>query len=244
MRITERSFAGAFFRPTPKYYFSSNKKMMAVVTPWGQEAVSTKDIFNDIESQYNFFLEDKESTHPFAKLLSLSPIANNMRTVVLLSNENIFKSLNESEYCMGFELFFAAFDDRICTFIQIGQPLVLLDRPQEPLCNIGYTMHSSLCWNAEDSTSKIGNPSTQDHLAQVSSLPHQLLGVHPDISFHPAFVHLKPKDRLILLNRTCIPPKWFQLSREERTLDRLSQIAAEHNPHIPFWISILELDSE
>jgi hypothetical protein len=229
MNIQERSFSGKTFRPIPKSYLSGNKKLITVITPWGQEAMSTQEVFESIETQYSLLSEDIESTHPFPKKISLTPTENNMGTSVTLTNEKIFNKINTAEYSMGFELFFATIVNNILTFIQIGQPLILIDRPHQHLCSIGQIIDPSL--NILKNKNTINTP-----------LPHQLLGIHEDISFHPLFFHFQPEDRLILLNRNTIPTPWFTLKREERTLDNLSQQAAKDNPTAPFWLAILELN--
>ncbi|MDE0118470.1 MAG: hypothetical protein OXM55_00485 [Bdellovibrionales bacterium] len=232
MKIQERSFSGKIFRPKPKCYLSSNKKLMTAITPWGQEAADTQDLFENIETQYNFLSEDKESTQPFPKLMSLTPIENDMRTTIIQINQNIFDKINQEEYAMGFELFFATVVGNILTFIQIGQPVVLIDQPHQYLRSIGQTVTPPL-------NHKTLSP--QKRGTAHPPLPYQLLGIHEDISFHPFFFRFQSEDRLILLNRNVIPAKWFYLKREERTVDKLSQLAAEDNPHIPFWLGIIDL---
>lgn len=230
MKMEERSFAGKNFRPKPQSYLSNNKKLITVITPWGQEAISTKEVFENIETQYSFFSEDKESTHPFPKMMSLNPTQNDMRTAVMQTNQNIFNNINQDEYSMGFELFFAAIVENIFTFIQIGQPLILIDRPHQPLRSIGHVTDTSLS-------------TVKNQKIFIPPLPHQLLGIHEDISVHPFFFRFRPEDCLILLNRNTIPSSWFELHQEERTLDKLSQKAAEDNPHIPFWLAKIQLKS-
>lgn len=231
MNIQERSFSGKIFRPTPKCYLSSNKKLITVITPWGQEAASTQDVFENIENQYSFLEEDIESTHPFPKMMSLTSTENNMRTAIIQTNQNIFNNINQNEYAMGFELFFGTIVKNALTFVQIGQPLILIDRPQQNLHSIGHVIDPSLSISKNKS-------------ALNAPLPYQLLGIHEDISFHPYFFRFHSEDRLILLNRNAIPTSWFKLKREERTLDHLSQQAAEDNPHTPFWLAILELNPQ
>ena len=181
-----------------------------------------------METQYNFLSEDKESTHPFPKLMSLTFIENDMRTTVIQINQNIFDKINQHEYAMGFELFFATVMGNVLTFIQIGQPMVLIDQPHQYLRSIGHTVTPPVHYK----TDKKNSP---------PPLPCQLLGIYEDISFHPSFFRFQSEDRLILLNRDRVPAKWFYLKREERTVDKLSQLAAEDNPYMPFWLGIIDL---
>ena len=228
MRIQERAFLGKMLRPKPHSYLSSNKKLLTVITPWGQEATTPESVFESLESLYSRLSEDKESTHPFPKLTSLTPIQNDMRTAVLQTHQDIFNNINQKEYAMGFELFFATIEDNILSFIQIGQPFVLIDRPNCPLQSIGQVMDTSLNYFAKPS---------------LPPLPYQLMGIQSDISFSSFFFRFHPQDRLILLSRPTIPAPWFSLKQAERTLDTLNQKAAEDSPHAPFWLSIVNLTS-
>ena len=227
MQIKERAFSGQAFRPKPHSYLSSNKKLLTVITPWGQEATTPQTVFESLESLYSRLSEDKESTHPFPKMMNLTPTQNDMRTAVLQTHQDIFNNINQEEYAMGFELFFVTIVENILSFIQIGQPFVLIDRPHYPLQSIGQVMDTSL------------NNFTQNKI--LPPLPYQLMGIHSDISFSSFFFRFHPQDRLILLSRNTLPASWFSLKREERTLDNLSQKVAKDNPHTPFWLSIVDL---
>ena len=227
MRIQERAFLGKTFRPKTHFYFSSNKKLLAVITPWGQESTSPKHVFENLESLYSRLSEDKESTHPFPKLMSLNSMQNDIRTAVLQINQDLFSQVNQEEYAMGFELFFLSIVEHTISFIQIGQPFVLIDRPSSGLRNIGQMMDISL-------------NNFIPHEA-LPPLPHQLLGIYGDISFSSFCFRFHPKDRLILLSRNAIPPSWFSLKREERTQDNFSQKAVADQPQTPFWLAIVDL---
>ena len=227
MQIQERFFAGKVFLPKAECRISNNKKLITVLTPWGQEAVSAKEVFENISSQYRMLSEDKESTHPFPTLMSLNPTQNDMRTTVMQVNQHIYSSVNQDEYSMGFELFFAVIVENVFTFIQVGLPALLIDRPHQNLCVIG----------------QLGAPSLNiPRQGGLSPLPQDLLGVEEDISCHPFFFRFQPDDRLILLNRNSIPAGWFSLKRKDRTLESLSRLAAEENPNIPFYLALLELN--
>ena len=231
MQIKERAFSGKIFRPKPHPYLSSNKELLTVITPWGQEAITPENVFESLESLYSRLSEDKESTHPFPKLTSLNPTQNNMRTAILQTQEDIFNNINQEEYAMGFELFFATTVDNILTWTQIGQPFLFIDRPSLGLQSIGQTMDMSLnLWTNLDRV--------------LPPLPYQLMGIQSDLSFSSFCFRFHPEDKLILLSRSAIPTSWFGLKKEERTLDNLSQKAAEDNPHIPFWLAIVDFNTK
>ena len=135
-------------------------------------------------------------------------------------NQQIYSSVNQEEYSMGFELFFAVIVENVFTFIQVGLPALLIDRPHQHLCGVGRLNAPAL--------------NIPRRGGRLSPLPQELLGVQEDISCHPFFFRFQPDDRLILLNRSSIPAGWFSLQRKERTLENLSRLAAEENPDIPF----------
>ena len=249
MQIQERAFSGPAFRPKPHIYLSSNKKLLTVLTPWGQEATDPKNVFETLESLYGRLSEDKESTHPFPKMMHLTSTQNDMRTAVLQTHQDIFNNINQEEYAMGFELFFATITENIFNFIQIGQPFVFIDRLGTPLQSIGQIMdisinnfgqNQTILPSAETPSPSVGETPSFTKKA-LPPLPYQLMGIHPDISFSSFCFRFYAEDRIILLSRNAPPPIWFSLKREERTLDNLSQKAAEDNPHTPFWLSVIHL---
>lgn len=228
MKIQERSFSGKLFQPIPKCYTSVNKKTIMTITAWGNKGDSTEEVFNKLNTQYNTFLEDKERTHPFPKILSLTPTQNNIRTSIIQVNEEIFNNSNSTEYSTGFELFFGTLTEDIFTFVQIGQPLILLKRRDQPLRSIG----------------QIVQPSTYTAYTKkaiIPPLPNQLLGIHEDILFSTFLFRFQPQDSLILLNRNTIPNNWFTLENKECTLKNLTNLAVKDNPQMPFWLAIVDL---
>ena len=252
MKIQERSFAGKIFQPKPQCYLSSNKNLLVVITPWGQESVNTESLFEKLETQYNFFSKDKESTHPFPKMLSLTPLENNIRTTVIQINQDVFHNVNETEYSVGFELFLVAKEGDTIAFVQIGRPVVLLDRSDQPLQSIGQAVQPKSTTKKEHQPPladqylqnmawKVSSSQKGDHQENLPLLPYHLVGVYEDISFHPVRFRRQKGDRLILLSQNDIPVSWFQTKREERTIDNFSRLAVEENPHAPFWFALLDL---
>ena len=124
-------FSGEVARPGPDSYLSSNKKLLTVITPWGESALSTQTLFEDLESQYGNLTDYEEKTFFVPKMMSLTSIENNMRAGVSQVNQNLFNKLNKEEYTGGFELLYGVIHEEMCSLIQIGYPLVLLDRDDE-----------------------------------------------------------------------------------------------------------------
>ena len=227
MHITERAFSTKNFRPRPGCHISSDHKLAAVITPWGQSSLSTEVVFEDLESRYSFFSEDTESTRPFPIMQNLSVPENDIRTALIQTNQSIYSKVNEEEYSTGFELLFITIKGNVCAFSQVGCPIVFIDRPHQSLTVVGSL--------ATDSASLFNSQEYQ------SPLPVQLMGVHEDVSISSGYFRFNQGDRLILLSRSYIPPSWLSVKRVERTIEHLSRLASQDNPRIPFWLGILDL---
>ena len=227
MKFTERAFSAKSFRPRPGCYVSASQKFSAVITPWGQGELSTEQVFEELESQYSILSEDAESTRLSPVLQSLSQAENDIRTAVMSVNQNIYNKVNEEDYSTGFELFALSRQDSVCSFSQIGCPIVLLDRPHQPLCLIG-----SAPAEAGRQNSKTFSP-----------LPVQLMGLHEDAPLSFTSFPCQKGDRLILLSRAYVPPAWFAVKKDQRKLKHLSKLAVQDNPLMPFWLGLLDLDS-
>ena len=130
MKLIERSFSTELIRPRPSWYLSNNTKLVAIFTEWGSKSINSKSVFDELEGQYNFLSTDKESTQSFPKLTSLNSIENNMRSSLIQANQTIFQKINQDEYRTGFELFYASTQDSMCTVIQIGQPMMIIESSQ------------------------------------------------------------------------------------------------------------------
>ena len=227
MHITERAFSTKNFRPKPGCHISSNHKLAAVITPWGQSSLSTEVVFEDLESRYSFFSEDLESTRPFPIMQNLSVPENDIRTALVQVNQSIYHKINEEEYSTGFEVFCAVVTGNVCAFSQVGCPIVLIDRPHQSLSLVGsLATEGSSLFNSQE---------------YQSPLPMQLMGVHEDVSISSRYFRFNQGDRLILLSRNYVPPSWLSVKRAERTIEHLSRLASQNNPRIPFWLGILDL---
>ena len=226
MQLEERFFSTHLFLPRTKHYISERGKLFIALTPWGSNSYPEKDVFEELDSSFHFLESDKDSTQPFPKLMSLTQSENHLRSAIIQTNKSIYDQANHSAYSCGFEMLVIYATKSICTLVQIGSLSVLLDRPKQDLHLTGYFQHLNAPlnpkWNAPP-------------------LPSQLLGIHPDISFHPVSFTLKREDSLILLQRQSeVPHTW--LKTETRDLKSLSQLAAEDNPHKPFWLAHLKLN--
>ena len=263
MNWEKRSFSGKTLSPAPSCHISSDRKLLALITPWGLDNISPGNVFEELESEYNFFAEDSAKTYPFPRLVSLTETANNIRTSVIQVNNSIFHQANQEEYATGFELFYAVLHDKSCSFIQIGNPALLLDRKGRALQLIGQNAH----WFWPSHVSDLQGGEVFDLLSPSNNqkqgvaprqkkaafrpvppppLPRSVLGLYPDISFHPVSFRFEAGDRLIFLNRQGVPPHWFRPrpTGQRVTLEHLSQLAIADNPEIPFWIGFVSLSAD
>jgi len=250
MKLTERSFSTQLIRPRPAFHLNGDQKLIAVFTEWGNTSINSKTLFEELESRYHFLSSDKDSTQSFPQLISLNFVENNMRTSLLQTNQMLFKKINSEEYRSGFELFFAATEDHICTVVQIGQPMILIDRPNHILHYVGssadrwsfsYSQHSD-SYPQQNPLSPEENTTLKNQTSIPPPLPGQLLGIYEDIVIQPFRFRWSMGDRLILLSRHHIPSLWFQTKRKDRNLKTLSELAVKDNPDIPFWIGMIEFN--
>ncbi len=210
----ELCLSGKMFRPRPECFLSSDKKLLAVITSWGEEQVSLKDVFEHLDSHYNALDKDSEQTRftPFIEGLTL--VENNMRSAVLKLNETIYNEVNKEEYMQGFELLFVVIQNQVCTLIQIGCPLILIDGASGgDLRPVGSSVNHLWSFFPDE--------------FKMAPLPSQLLGMYDNISFHPVSFRFLQNDRFILLNRHSIPHAWFRTQPDERTIEQLHKLCAE-----------------
>ena len=218
MNWHDQSFAGKNFQPRPKYFLSGDKKIFAIITAWGSNSLSAAELFEELETQYNYLSDSEEKTIFVPKMMSLNSLANNIRASVIQVNQKI----NKEEYTQAFELFFGVLHESVCVFVQIGCPFILLNRKAQDLMLIGQ------CNKAF-----ISNRNIKDS----APLPNQLLGMYEDISFHPMHYQVSEGDQMIFLNRQLIPKAWWNVDPANRKLNYLSQLATEDSPEMPFCLS-------
>lgn len=226
MALEERSYSGRLFRPKPAIHTQEDGQLIIVATPWGAKSGGEKTI----QSMQEFFLssrDDQEVTSPFEKLTCLSATANNLRAAVMLTNDVIYQEENRNEYKTGLELFAMARTDREVAWVQIGQPQVFLDREGFPIIPMAGQSDLALDLSASESL--------------LPPLPVHLLGVASTSNFGVYSFRPQPGDRLILLSRTLVPPKFFHLSRRERNTNDITRTLAAADPHSPFWLALLPL---
>lgn len=229
MSVEQRSFSGKTLRPTPEVHVEADTSFGAIVTPWGTRA----GVKRVVESLSDFILSSKndiENTSPFKIMTCLSPLANTLRSAVMLANDVMYREENKNEYQNGVELFAFSRSANELSYVQIGQPHVILHRKSMPLIPLSLQMDLGMEW----STAKLKLP----------PLPHDLLGLHGTSNFHVVSFRPMPGDELILLSRSHLPNAVLQAAPADRNIDGLSRILAADDAEQPFWLGIIALSAK
>ena len=101
MNINSRSYGGKLFRPTPEV-FKREDGLLVIAMPWGPKD-SAKSFIKTVSEYCSTRENDLEVTLPFGVLPSLSPLANRLRTALLIANDQLYSEENNSEYQSGVE---------------------------------------------------------------------------------------------------------------------------------------------
>ena len=217
LKLNSRSFAGKGLRPSPTIKDSSST--VAIVTPWNASQNSAENVIHSFNTLYDQLSQDKDSTQPFQKMISLSTKENNLRVTCMQINNNIFNQFNQNEIQVGFEILFAVKTPTEFSFVQVGNPQVYLARKNFPLQLIGQ--NASLF--ADYSNSTLSAP-----------LPHSLLGLFPDLQIHIRSIRLQPEDQIILLSRTFVPPEFLNCAKI--SLENLAETLSQDQSSESFWL--------
>lgn len=227
MNLVERSFSGKVFRPRPEIHCEPSGNLCIVATPWGARSAARK-VIQAIVDFFHSSRTDEEVTSPFQTMTCLSPMANNLRVAIMLANDLVFREDNRSEYVVGVELFVAARGGADFVWTQVGGPHVMLDRAGFDLALMSSVPDLGL-----------GHSSTAGVMAP---LPSAFLGLAATTNFAVQTFPLQPNDRIALLHRTLMPPKFLALKSDDRNLPTMSRLLARHSADMPFWLGLLSLD--
>jgi hypothetical protein len=228
MSFEERSYNSELFRPRPEIIYNPSSGLLVVATPWGPRASARKAA----QFLQDFLLsarEDSEATSPFAKLTCLSPLANQLRLAIKMTNDLIYQEDNKQEYVSGIELTVILRSHYEVVVAQYGHPFLLLDRPATGLTPLGNQMDlsSELSFETE----------------MTSPLPQKLLGVDPTSDFAIHSIRYSPGDRYLLVSRSSLPADVYTLPYGRRTLTEISHTLSKTNERMPFWLGALTFGS-
>jgi hypothetical protein len=219
--FAEKTYPGDSPRPSVEVTRWENDKFLMAATPWGN-----KDVLKDISESYLEFLTasmaDSEATSPFAKIPTLSPIANSLRAATMFANDKACKKYNNDAFTSGCEALVIAFDGQEMAWMQMGQPHLFLIRgglifPLEVAVDTSIDYHVS------------------------APLPGRLIGLDRQIDIAVKTLALSPGDRFAMLARSCIPQAMFNLDFNKSSEDLVKDIfdaAVAADEKIPFWVSV------
>ncbi|MEK6556169.1 MAG: hypothetical protein AABZ31_13065 [Bdellovibrionota bacterium] len=226
MSFEERSYNSELYRPKPEVIYNPSSGLLVVATPWGPRPSARKAA----QFLQDFLLsarEDSEATSPFAKLSCLSPLGNQLRLAVKMTNDLIYQEDNKQEYVSGIELTVVLRNQYEVAIAQFGHPFLLLDRPATGLTPLGsqIDLSSELSFETE----------------MVPPLPSKLLGVDPTSDFAVQSIRYSPGDRYVLISRSSLPAEVYALPYGRRALHEISQTLSKTNERMPFWLGSLTL---
>ena len=224
INLTEQSYGGKKFRPTPVIDFEKSNNQLICVTPWGSEEVAPK-VIDFIKNFIVMADEDADFTVAYARKETLQKKGNVLRMAVITASEKINTEFNQEEYHCGFEVFAAIQEGPQWIYVSCGQPSLVIRRE-----NLGiFPLCQSIDLNVLSLKNQIHDP-----------LPNQMLGLgqHPPIHF--GNLRLKASDKMALISRTYLPPSFFQLGEEEFTCEKIVKTLATDQPETPFWLGFME----
>ena len=224
MNIDSRSYGGKLFRPTPEV-FQREDGLLIIATSWGSKD-SAKNFIRTINEYCSIHENDMEVTSPFGLLTSLSPLANRLRTALLVANDQLYSEENSDEYQSGVEVLAICRSGEELCLGQIGGPNVFIDRKNLNLIPLVSNLDLSieLCTNA-----KLPSP-----------LPKDLAGIDRIVQINMKSIRIFEDDRLILLSRSYIPNAFYTLPKGRRTLNSISEALSKSDPICPFWLGVAE----
>ena len=196
-----------------------------VVTPWGPKE-SAKNFIETVREYYNSYENDAEATSPFGILTSLSPLANRLRTALLIANDQLYSEENKNEYQSGLEVVSICRDGEDLCIGQIGGPSVFMDRENSSLIPLisSWDLSTELC----------------ERTQLPPPLPKNLAGIDRPVQVNMTSIRTLESDRLILLSRSYIPNAFYTLPRSRRNLNGISESLSKSDPICPFWLGVAE----
>jgi hypothetical protein len=225
MEASQKTYPGKFPRPTVEMEVHSGQNMIIVTTPWGTRE-ATRHVSELIRDFCAAALSDPEATSPFARLPGLSPTANNLRISALLANESVFRKFNGTRYEAACELLVLAVNNRELSWVQVGQPNLLLVR------------------NGELEPLQVGHDLGFDY-ACPTPLAGRLMGLDKQLELESRSIITKPGDKLVLLSRSHISRDTYLPDYSGMSAEQIAGIIfdanAKNEPDLPFWVGAVAL---
>ena len=226
LKFNERPYSGKTFRPRPEIHIDAESRTVIVATPWGPREAATK-VIDRMKDYLALARSDSEATSPFQKVSCLSDLANNLRIAALLANEALYRDENRTEYRAGVELFAGVFDSGEFSWLQSGNPQILLSRPGRSLLPLGSQV--DLSFDLSEGTELL------------PALPSQLVGLDSTLNLGINSFRARSGDKLVLLSHSHLPETIFGLKDDQVSVDQISRALATAHPELAFWLGILEI---
>lgn len=223
--IEQRMYPSRFPRPSIEVENHDKDGFLIITSPWGTRDAS-RQVNQTMSEHYGSNLADPEATSPFGKLPGLSPAANSLRVACLMANNLIFEKFNKTLYTTGCEALLMARHQSEITWVQIGQPHLILVR--------GDALHLL----------QAGLDMTMDFPNKIP-LAGKLLGVERPVELETKSLVVQKQDKFILLNRSTIPQSYFASpfnALDSSQLHRqLFDLAVADDPDQTFWLGVVTL---
>jgi hypothetical protein len=224
MELTERSYGGKLFRPRPEVFISDDKKLFIMATPWGPRKMAQAFI-DKVTSELQDFSVDPDHTIYSMPSDTMSEKESRLRLVLLSLHEDLREEFNNENLSSGLEILCLLKDGKKISWFKIGAPFLAMLRTNHLL-----PLHHPLDLSFDHSTTETLPP-----------LPKQLYGLSQNINLEQgSFLHRKG-DRLLLVSRSHVPFRTFELPPDEMNLENLTLSLANDNVDQPFWLGLLAL---
>ncbi len=217
MTLKEASYGGKLFRPKPEVVLDQGLNLFCIATSWSTKQAA--ETFTDgIIKNYSLLSQDQEATSPFDFLSDLTIEQNNLRTAILLANDDLIKN-NSKEYTQGIELFVGLKLRNEFLWAQIGNPSFFIKKDKDQLISLGSQKDLSFDFSSDQS---------------LPPLPDELLGINKRPLIHVQSLKASNRDKFYFISHSQIGTAIQTGSID--SLDTLSKKLSDKMPLHPFWI--------
>lgn len=193
MQIEHRSYRALSFLPRPTIFNNEEEKTLVIVTPWGDPTFTNK-VNNEILNYVTAANTDIDVTSPFDFYETQSSACNYLRIGILLANDAIYRSQNQTEYTAGFEVLAISYAGSEIAWASIGQPSLLLQK----VGGIIAPVHTGVDLSFENRSAR-------------GSLPSELLGVAPICHVHCGQFRMDEADSLLVYSGIQLPKQIWMM---------------------------------
>lgn len=224
MKMQERSYSSALFRPKPLVHLEQDGSLLVIATSWGlpEHAALVSD---EVVKYVTAARGDVEVTSPFEFMTCLSSEANYLRIALQIANDILYRGENKAEYVSGVEVLAVSRREKQIAWAQVGSPHLLLRRPNRPLVPLATSFDHSF------EVSLQGRPE--------APLPSRLLGVDPSCNIVSGDLAVGERDLLVLLSSSLLPSSLWT-APGPYDLANLTAAMVHENAESPFWLGLVD----